>query len=486
MPGPDRPAMPELAGARERRLIDLAHQLDRPGPRYTSYPTAVDFGRSVDATTYAATLEAAAARAGDWSLYLHVPFCRRRCHFCACSVVATPQADRVVEPYLIHLEREIDMVSARLGARRRVAQLHLGGGTPTYLDPDALTRVMTRISHHFELREDAEVSIEVDPRVTSPAHLERLAALGFNRLSVGVQDFDPEVQALIGRVQSFDLTAALVGHARKVGFDSINLDLVYGLPGQTPERFDATLRRAVALKPERVALYGYAHMPAARGNQRRIDPATLPDGEARIASWAHARRVLGDAGWTTVGMDHFALPDDALAVADREGRLRRNFMGYTVDAGDDVLGFGLTAIGDVGGTFVQNSRKLVDYYRRIDRGELPVERGLRRSEEDRLRARVIADLMCAHRVDRAAVERDFGAQIDGGFDRHFAADLRDLAPLRDLGLVEDDGHVISLTDDGRAFVRNVAMCFDARLRTRRSGAASSGAAVRLPLFSRTV
>ena len=478
-------------------LSALARKYDRPGPRYTSYPTAVDFAGGFGEPEYLARLDAAARReSDDWSVYLHVPFCRQRCTFCACSVVVSPDPARVVEPYLARLQKEIAMVGARLGGRRGVAQLHLGGGTPTYLSPGDLRRVLGGLRAQFELRPGAEVSVEVDPRVTTLAHLEVLRELGFNRISLGVQDFDDEVQALIGRHQSDPTTAATLVMARDLGFESVNVDLVYGLPGQTARGFAATLARVKELVPDRIALYGYAHVPWSRGNQRSIDESTLPDRDLRLALWSHAREQLDGHGYECVGMDHFARPGDALAVASRQGTLRRNFMGYGVRAGEDLLGFGLTAIGDVDGAFVAGERKLVRYYRALDEGRLPVERGLRLSEDDRIRRRVIADLMCLHRIDKGAVEQAFGIE----FDDYFAPDLRELDELEADGLVRRSTESVEVTPAGNVFVRNVAMCFDARLRSRRrlrlplaqgerasAGLRDGGPPSREPnLFSRTI
>ncbi len=462
---------PELGDVLSR----LARKYDRPGPRYTSYPTAVDFHAGFGEADYRDHLRRANASGGTWSLYVHVPFCRARCHFCACSVIATRKSDRVVEPYLAHLERELELVADELPDRRAVAQLHLGGGTPTYLQPEELERLMAGVSRHFELTPDAEVSLEVDPRVTTRAHLETAAELGFNRISLGVQDLDAKVQDVIGRHQPHEMTASVIEMARELDFASVNVDLVYGLPAQTLEGLERSLDSVVSMRPDRLAIYGYAHVPWVAGNQKVIDESLLLDPEIRLEMLQRTRKRLLGADYRMVGMDHYALPTDTLSIADAEGRLRRNFMGYGVRAGDDMLGFGVTAIGDVAGAYVQNTPKLNRYYEAIDEGRLPVARGLALDADDELRRRVISDLMCRHEVVRAEIESAF--DLDA-FDETFAAELGALTPLMGDGLLVDEGDRLRVTPTGRALVRNVAMAFDARLR-RRQGK-------RLKVFSRTV
>ena len=451
---------------RSARLRALARKYARPGPRYTSYPTAAEFG-PLDASVYASHLARASLDVdAAWSAYVHVPFCAKRCSFCACSVIATSEHARVEAPYVDDLIREIELVGEQIGARRKLAQLHLGGGTPTYLSPAQLDRALAAIDRVFTREPDGEWSIELDARATSDAHLELLGRWGFRRISLGVQDLDPQVQIEIGRVQSLARIVEVIDRARELGITGVNLDLVYGLPGQTRASLERTIAGVVELRPDRLALYGYAHLPSSpgRGNQRRINEALLPSPSERLDMFLAAREQLLDAGYEAIGMDHFALPEDPLARAARAGTLQRNFMGYTVSAGRDLLGFGVTAIGEVGGAIVQNHAKLVHWREAIERGELPTHRGLVRTDDDELRATVIADLMCRHAVDKRAIEARFGL---ADFDRHFAVERAELSEAGLDGLLVDEPDRLALTEEGRLFVRNVAMPFDAHLRAKR-------------------
>lgn len=454
---------------------ELLARYDQAGPRYTSYPTAVEFHDGVTVADYGERLAAADAL-GDapLSLYLHLPFCEERCLFCGCHVIVTKRRE-VAAPYLELLKREITMVAERLPHRRHFAQLHLGGGTPTYYTPAQLTELMAHLLGAFTPLPGAELALEADPRVTTAAHIDALADLGFNRISFGVQDLTPSVQEAINRVQSLEQTAALLTQARRRGFRGINVDLIYGLPRQTPATFEQTVDAVVALRPDRVAVYSFAFVPWVRGHQRKLEEDQFPDARAKVALFAIAREKFLRAGYEPIGMDHFALPDDELARAKRAGRLRRNFQGYAVIPGDDVLGFGISAIGDVRGAYVQNEKKLSTYEERIGRGELPVSRGVTRSNDDEVRRTVIHDLMCNFRVDIAAVER----QHDIAFAEYFAEDLALLAAHEAGGLVRMDATRIEATPIGELFVRNLAMCFDRYQRERHAADAR-------PVFSRTV
>jgi oxygen-independent coproporphyrinogen III oxidase len=463
---------------RTRRLRALASKYARPGPRYTSYPSAAEFG-PLPASVYASHLAAASLDTdAPWSAYVHVPFCAKRCAFCACSVIATPEQARVEAPYVDDLIREIELVGERLGDRRKLAQLHLGGGTPTYLSPAQLDRALAAITRVFAREPGSEWSIELDARATSDAHLELLGAYGFGRVSLGIQDLDPQVQIEIGRVQSLARIVEVIRRARAVGVAGVNLDLVYGLPGQTRASLATTIAGVLELLPDRLAVYGYAHLPSSpgRGNQRRINEALLPSASERLDMFLAAREQLLDAGYEAIGMDHFALPEDPLARAARAGTLQRNFMGYAVAAGQDLLGFGVTAIGEVAGAIVQNHAKLSHWRAALERGELASARGLVRTRDDELRAAVIADLMCRHAVDKRAIEARFGL---ASFDDHFATELAELREAIADGLVRDEPERLTLSEDGQLFVRNVAMPFDAHLRARRD----AGLAAR---FSTTV
>lgn len=446
---------------------ELIRKYNRPVPRYTSYPTALEFHDGVGEAAYREALAQANQRPADaWSLYVHVPFCEQRCHFCACSVVATRSRDKVAAPYTQKLIEEIGRVAAATPDRRRVAQLHLGGGTPTYLPPRDLEALFGAVREHYDLAPGAEIAVELDPRVTTDAHLDVLIDAGVNRVSLGVQDLDRDVQAAIGRDQPARRTWDHIERFRASGVRGINVDLIYGLPRQNAEGFARTVDRVIRMEVDRVALYSYAHMPWAHANQRKIHAQELPSPDEKLALFLAGRKAFLRSGYRAIGMDHFSRIGDELEVADRTGRLHRNFMGYTVAAGPDTLGFGASAIGEVGGVFFQNHKKLVHYGAALDGGHLATARGLVRTQEDTIRARVIADFMCRHQVDREQIERAFALD---SFDRHFGPDLEALAGVIADGLVQDDGRTLRVTDRGRPFVRNVAACFDERTRTRRAG-----------------
>ncbi len=454
----------------------LLRKYDRPGPRYTSYPTAVEFHGGFDEAAYRERLARAAERTDEpLSLYLHLPFCEERCSFCGCMVVITKKHE-VAARYLEYLHREIALLAQALGERRRVVQHHWGGGTPTYLNREEITALHAAVTTHFQIEPGAEVAIEVDPRVTTEEQLEELRRLGFNRLSLGVQDLDPVVQQAVNRIQGEERTRGLFETALSLGFESINVDLIYGLPFQTRERFSRTLEAVVAMRPDRLAVYSYAHVPWIRGNQRRIDPRDLPSPALKLELFLLAAQALLDAGYRPIGMDHFALPGDELAVAAEAGRLHRNFMGYTTKPASDMVGAGVSAIGDVGGAFAQNTKKLSTYYATLDRGRFPIERGYALDADDQLRRFVITEVMCNLRLDVAEVERRFG--ID--FPRYFESELDELraadGPVAD-GLVEVGPRRLEVTATGRLLVRNVCMTFDRHLRARKADR---------PVFSRTV
>ncbi len=430
---------------------------DRPGPRYTSYPTAAEFHTGVDAATYDAHLRGAGSRAADpLSLYVHLPFCAERCLYCGCNVVITRKRS-VAEHYLDGLTREIRAIASRLGRRRRLRQLHWGGGTPTSLTPDELRKLATVIRDSFELEPGAEMAIEIDPRVTTVEHLYTLRTLGFNRLSLGVQDFTPTVQRAVNRIQSYEQTAEMVETARGLGYGSINLDLIYGLPLQTPETFAATLDLVLRMRPERIAAYSYAHVPWLKVQQKRIRESDLPTPEVKLELLAGTIEAFRGGGYRSIGMDHFALPDDELGRALDEGTLWRNFMGYTVRQAPDMIGCGMSAISDIGGGLFQNETKLIRYQHAIDAGSRATHRGVVLTPDDHLRRYVITALMCRFAVDAADVEERFN--ID--FASTFASEIEALVPFVDDGFVELSHEGIRVTGDGRLFVRNVCVVFDA-------------------------
>jgi oxygen-independent coproporphyrinogen-3 oxidase len=469
-----RSSSPRVSAALASAPLDLLRRYDRPGPRYTSYPTAVEFHEGFGERDYRARLDAASHAPGDpLSLYVHLPFCEERCSFCGCMVIITKKHE-VASRYLTYVEREIAMLAGALGGRRRVVQYHWGGGTPTYLTLAEMEGLHRAVSRHFDVQPGAEVAIEVDPRVTSVEQLALLRQLGFNRLSMGVQDFTPEVQLAVNRVQSEDLTRRLFDDARRLGFESINIDLIYGLPLQTPESFGRAVDAVVSMRPDRVAAYSYAHVPWIRGNQKRIDPAVLPTGECKLELFGVVMERFLAAGYVQIGMDHFALPHDELARASAARRLHRNFMGYTTKPATDLVGLGVSAIGDVADAFAQNTKKLSTYYADLDAGRFPIERGYLLDPDDRLRRVLITELMCNFRIEPKVLETRFGIR----FDEYFATELVELAagPMAD-GLIERHEAAFDVTPAGRLLVRNIAMIFDRHLRTR---------ATQKPVFSRTI
>ncbi len=449
----------------EQTLIfdpEVLRRYDVSGPRYTSYPTAPQFHEGFDDMAYAA---AAAATNGEGagrplSLYVHVPFCDTVCFYCACNKVITGNYRRA-SAYLDYLEKEAELQGALFDPERPVRQLHFGGGTPTYLGDDDLRRIMAVLGRHFRLdrSDEREFSIEIDPRAVRDATIPLLAELGFNRVSIGVQDFDPDVQRAVNRIQPFEVTARVVAQAREHGFTSTNFDLIYGLPLQTVKSYTHTLERALELRPERLAVYNYAHLPHLFKTQRQIREAELPDAAEKLAILETTIRRLTDAGYVYIGMDHFALPDDELAVSQRAGTLQRNFQGYSTRAEYDLVALGPTAIGKVGATYSQNQRDLEAYYARLDAGRLPVFRGVELTAEDRLRREVITELMCHSCIDFARIGDRHGIE----FREHFADALARLREMEADGLIAIGDQRLEVQPRGRLLLRNIAMAFDAYL-----------------------
>lgn len=400
--------------------------------------------------------------AGTLSLYFHIPFCNTICYYCACNKIITK--DRSLSArYITYLEKEMALQAAALTGARTVSQMHWGGGTPTFLSVLEIQQLMAAIRLNFELMPDGEFSIEVDPRKVSPEVVALLANEGFNRMSVGVQDFDPAVQAAVNRLQSVEETRTVIEAARENGFGSISVDLIYGLPHQTVERFARTLDTVLGMLPDRIALYNYAHLPTRFMPQRRINESELPAPDEKLRILALAIESLAAAGYVYIGMDHFARPQDELAIAQREGRLQRNFQGYSTHAECDLLAFGVSSIGKAGGAFSQNERELEAYYAVLDRGELPVMRGWALSEDDELRNAVIQTLMCDFALSYGKFRESFG--ID--FAQYFNAELQELKSLAQAGLVELEEDGLRVTDAGRMLVRILAMVFDRYLRSDR-------------------
>ncbi|HEX6704832.1 MAG TPA: oxygen-independent coproporphyrinogen III oxidase [Albitalea sp.] len=443
----------------------LLKRFDTPGPRYTSYPTADRFveafgpgdcTRAFSQRVHGAT----AGSAAPLSVYVHIPFCESVCYYCACNKVITKHHERATE-YLDALDTEIGLVVDALGTGAPVSQLHFGGGSPTFLSDAELDRVMAALRRSFRVTPGSELSIEVDPRTVTPARLAHLRQLGFNRVSFGVQDFDAQVQQAVHRVQPFESVRELMTSARALGFDSINADLIYGLPRQTQESFARTVAQIGELRPDRIALYAYAHLPQRFKPQRRIVADELPAPGQRLATLGGAIAGFLARGYSYIGMDHFALPDDALAIARRQGRLHRNFQGYSTQPDCDLIGLGVSAIGRMGASYYQNAKALPEYYDALRQGQLPVVRGIALSRDDLLRRAVIMALMCQGRVEFESIELAHLVR----FREVFASELEQLAPLAQAGLVEVEPGAIQVTASGWYVVRAVAMVFDRYLQT---------------------
>ncbi len=448
---------------------DLLQRYDVAGPRYTSYPTADRFVEAFGEADYLQALEqrrdGVGSKAYPLSLYVHIPFCESLCYYCACNKIITKHHERGVE-YLRYLEREVDLNIAHLGQGQVVSQLHLGGGSPTFLSDVELAQLMAMLRRNFHFAPGGEYSVEIDPRTVTPERLAHLAELGFNRLSFGVQDFEPAVQKAVHRIQPAEQVFDLVAAARELGFESINADLIYGLPMQTPETFERTLGQITQLRPDRIALYAYAHLPERFKPQRRIHPQDLPPAASKLVMLSSAMCVLMAAGYVYVGMDHFALPNDALAVAKRQGRLHRNFQGYSTQPDCDLIALGVSSIGRVGPTFSQNVKTLDEYYDLLNQGRLPVVRGMALSRDDLVRRTVIMALMCQGSVLFESVE--LSHLVD--FKQYFASEMESLASMQDQGLLIIDDAGIHVTELGWFFVRGVAMVFDKYLQADKNRA----------------
>lgn len=444
---------------------ELCRRFDISGPRYTSYPTADRFQSEPGATLLLDALKNRGETASPLSLYVHLPFCSTVCYYCGCNKVITKD-HRKSSHYLDYLEREIDMQVAMLQSPRTVAQLHWGGGTPTFLSDDEMTRLMGALRGRFDFLADGEYSIEIDPRSVDPSRAHLLADLGFNRMSLGIQDFDPMVQMAVNRIQTFEQTQKVIEAARDAGFESVSVDLIYGLPRQTLEGFKATLEKTLSLSPDRIALYSYAHLPQIFMPQRRIHDTELPSPEEKLSLMAMAIDRLVESGYVFIGMDHFARPDDELALAQGAGKLHRNFQGYSTHAELDLLAFGVSAIAKVGRVYTQNAKSLDEYYHDIDAGHLPVRRGYLMNEDDTLRRAVIQELMCHFKLDFATVSETWG--ID--FSDYFASALAQLESLANAGLLTMNSHGIAVMPKGRLLVRIIAMAFDRYLEADRKSA----------------
>ncbi len=441
---------------------ELIAKYDQPGPRYTSYPTVPEWSADFrEADVYAALDRNAQQRAGvPLSLYAHVPFCSKLCYYCGCNIHLTRDND-LVERYLDAVDREVGLIAEHVGGDRPVVQLHWGGGTPTHLNPEQIERLFGILTSRFKLGAgDPEVSIEVHPNVTTEAHMRTLARLGFNRISMGVQDFDPVVQQAVHRIQPYEVTHELVVLARQLGFKSVNLDLMYGLPHQTLRGFHDTLEKVATIRPDRVALFNYAHLPAVFPHQKGFKE--LPTRDLKLDLFEMAIDYFIGQGYQFIGMDHFALPENELSRSRNDRSLRRNFMGYTTCADSDLLSFGMSSISDIDGAFYQNERKLQGYYDAIEAGNLPIIRGMLVSADDTLRRDVIYTLACHGYLDKEKIEARHGIE----FNATFAVELGEMVDMAADGLVALEPGAIRVLPRGQVLIRNVCMPFDAYLRKR--------------------
>lgn len=454
----------EVSGQVLPMTVELLERYNVQGPRYTSYPTAPEWTEDIGPTQAGAACDLANENGSPISIYVHLPFCEEQCWFCGCFMRVVPKPSREaargeIETYLAHLHREIDLIADRIDPRRPIVQVHWGGGTPTYLTTGQADRLASHLRQRLAFAPDCEVSVEVDPRVTTLDHLRILRDHGWNRVSMGVQDFDPHVQSLMHRVQPFELTRSLVDGARDLGYQSVNLDMIYGLPSQRRESFGASVDQVLTLRPDRVAMYSYAHVPWLKRPQKVME-AHLPEGPEKFRIFTIGIEKFTRAGYVYIGMDHFALPHDELVTAQRDRTLHRNFQGYTTRAGTDLYGLGVSAIGQVADTYLQNTKSYEEYGEAVTAGRFATFRGWRSTAEDRLRREVIGRILCHTVLVKEEIEREFAL---ASFDAHFARELDALDALQSDGMVELAADRIVVTPLGRIFIRNVAMAFDGYL-----------------------
>ncbi|RLQ21477.1 oxygen-independent coproporphyrinogen III oxidase [Seongchinamella sediminis] len=469
----------ELAAipAQHQADMELARRYACQGPRYTSYPTAPQFRRDFPLDEYLAWQASDGEhRRAPLSLYVHLPFCQDICYYCACNKIVTRKKN-VAQEYLGRLQREITLQSELVGHQRPITQMHWGGGTPTYLDHAQITELMHLLASNFHLLDKGyrEYSIEIDPRTVDASTIALLKGVGFNRLSLGIQDFDPLVQQSVNRVQPYRQVASLVESIRAHGFRSLSFDLIYGLPHQDRHTMAETLHKVIELRPDRIACYNYAHLPERFSSQRAIDRLTLPEPDEKLLLHEIISHTLQAAGYVHIGMDHYVLPEDELALAQNEGRLQRNFQGYSLHMADDLLGLGMSAISQLGDYYLQNERELDGYYRMLDGGQFPITRGCQVNADDKLRRHIIMTLISELQLDIDDCNRQFG--ID--FNQLFAGELAQLAPMAEDGLLELSPGAIAVTRRGRPFLRNICMPFDAYLGAHRGDEPA-------PKFSATV
>jgi len=454
--------------------IELLKKYDKAGPRYTSYPTAPYFHEGVDDKVFLSHIQHdnQSIENKDLSLYFHIPFCDTLCYFCGCNMMVTRNQNKI-EQYLTYLEKEIQLLKPHIDDDRKVIQLHFGGGTPTHLSPDQIRRLGAIIHKYFDFKENAEVGVEIDPRELTRDHMVALSEVGFNRCSMGIQDFDEKVQKTVNRIQPEGITRDAVGWARELGFNSINLDLMYGLPYQNLKTYDETISTVLSMKPDRLAVFNYAHLPTMIKHQNLIKEEWLPSGDQKLELLKLSIERLNDAGYIYIGMDHFAKPEDELTIAMQNGSLYRNFQGYSTHAGINLFAIGITSIGMLSDIYVQNHKSMDDYYKALDNDRLPVMRGVTLNKDDQLRREVITELMCNFRLEKAVIENKYNIQ----FDDYFIEALSNLRSLEEDELIVLGKEQLKVTDTGRLLIRNIAMNFDYYLMKKQG---------EKPQFSRTV
>lgn len=454
--------------------LDLLKKYDQPGPRYTSYPTAPYFHEGIGYEEYITHIsqDNTSLENSDLSLYFHLPFCDTLCYFCGCNMMVTRNFDKI-ETYIDYIEKEIKILKRHIDGERKIIQLHWGGGTPTHLSPEQIRRLGNIIHDNFEFQDNAEVGVEIDPRELTYDHMKALSDMGFNRCSMGVQDFDTKVQETVNRIQPEDITRQTVDWSRELGFKSINLDLMYGLPFQKVDSFSETIDKVLSMNPDRFAVFNYAHLPSIIKHQKLIQEEWIPPREEKLQLLKLSIDKLSDAGYTYIGMDHFAKPDDELTIAMENGTLYRNFQGYSTHAGINLFALGITSIAMLSDTYMQNVKTLKEYYSLIDKDQLPIMRGIILNAEDILRRDVITELMCNFRLSKKKIEAKYNIH----FDVHFKEALKELQSLQDDGLIELESDKLSVTNAGRLLIRNIAMKFDEYLMKKEKDK---------PQFSRTV
>lgn len=436
--------------------LDLVKKYNVAGPRYTSYPPATKFTDAVSWNQLSERIEANNRSARDLSIYFHIPFCETLCWFCGCTTVITLNHDKGSQ-YIEYLGREVARLAPMLNPNRKVVQLHFGGGSPTFLRPDEIRRLGEIIHQHFKFSPDIEASVEVDPRRLTRDHLVALREIGFNRASMGVQDFNPKVQEAIHRIQPREMTQQAMDWMRELGYGSINLDLIYGLPNQTRETFNETLNTVLEMKPDRLAVFSYAHVPWIKPAQKILQEKVLPTPESKLEVLKLViERLTANNEYVYIGMDHFAKPTDELAIAQKNKQLQRNFQGYSTRAGSDIYAFGMSAISQIPDAYWQNQKELPKYQEAVDAGQVPLQRAYFVSEEDNIRRETIMRVMCDLSLDFAAMSKKLGIN----FEQYFATELATLAPFEADGLVKRSAQGLEVTDAGRLFIRNIAMSFD--------------------------